>query len=292
MLKAFTPRNHSNLVKLLCTFRYRREYYLMFPYAESNLRQYWQNYPTPGLSMESSRWVLSQCKAIASALHLVHEYQNTFEHACLPEDMDNDQIYGRHGDIKPENILLAYEDVTKTPGRQQERILLIADFGLMDLHRRLTRSLIAPDKINGSPSYEPPEIHVGKEVSRAYDIWSLGCVFLELLVWLALGWNGLEEFTLSRQEKGRNGLTDYKFYTAVTGTKAKIHESVQRWIKRLRIDTHYSLFLKDLLDIVSEDMLVVDPVKRIRCGPLNERLGDLMKKAKNDSGFFEKPTVI
>jgi serine/threonine protein kinase len=287
MLKAFAPRNHRNLVKLLCTFYYKGEYYLLFPFAQSNLRQYWQNNPIPGLSIEKSRWVLLQCKAISSALHLIHEYRTTFEYASLPDITHNDRIYGRHGDIKPENILLLQEDVPETDGLECQNILLIADFGLMDLHRRLTRSLIAPGKINGSPSYEPPELRIGREVSQAYDIWSLGCVFLELLIWLALGWNEVEAFTQDRAEIGVHGAHDYKFFT-VTNTQVTMRVSVKRWIQRLRDDPDCSSFSKDFLDIISKDMLIIDPLKRMRCGPLNETLGHLREKAQSDTNYFKR----
>jgi serine/threonine protein kinase len=291
MLKAFTPRNHCNLVKLLCTFHYKGEYYLLFPFAESNLRQHWQSNPTPGLSVDISQWVLLQCKAMSSALHLIHTYRTTFEHTPLPEINDNDRIYGRHGDIKPENILLLREDVAERHGKKPQHVLLIADFGLMDLHRRLTRSLIAPDKINGSPSYEPPELQVGREVSRAYDIWSLGCVFLEMIIWLTSGWTEVEAFTQARADTSMNGLIDYRFYT-ITGTQATIRVSVQRWIERLQDHPNSSTFLRDFLEIVSEEMLVVEPTKRIRCGPLNERLKCLNEKSQNDPKYFEKLIVV
>ncbi|EPE24891.1 Protein kinase-like (PK-like) [Glarea lozoyensis ATCC 20868] len=292
MLKAFTPRNHRNLVKLLCTFCYKREYYLLFPFAESNLRQFWQQHPMPGLSAGMPQWVLLQCKEISSALYLIHEYQTTSEQASLLNITDDDPIFGRHGDIKPENILLTHQDPTETDKVKQQRICLIADFGLMELHRRPTRSLIAPDKINGSPSYEPPELILRKDISRACDIWSLGCVFLELLTWLVLGWSEVEAFTQVRAQFGRNGTPDYKFYTVVTDATAVVRKSVKAWIVKLQIHPNSSPFVADFLDMVFEEMLVIDPTKRIRCGPLNERLAGLKEKAQKDPKYFMKATGL
>jgi serine/threonine protein kinase len=45
----------------------------------------------------------------------------------------------------------------------------------------------------GDASYMPPECSEGS-ASRPYDIWSLGCVLLELLVWFSKGTVGWKKF--------------------------------------------------------------------------------------------------
>lgn len=65
-------------------------------------------------------------------------------------------------------------------------ILVIADFGLMAFHRCQSRSLVPGAKLHGTPAYAPPEWQLNYQISRSYDIWSLGCVYLEFITWIVV----------------------------------------------------------------------------------------------------------
>eukprot|EP01060_Flectonema_neradi_P018325 TRINITY_DN2512_c3_g1_i1.p1 TRINITY_DN2512_c3_g1~~TRINITY_DN2512_c3_g1_i1.p1 ORF type:complete len:1591 (+),score=233.87 TRINITY_DN2512_c3_g1_i1:104-4876(+) len=73
-----------------------------------------------------------------------------------------------HRDLKPANILLSSDNVCK-----------IGDFGCaIILHNAST-----PDfaKTNGTPLYMSPEVLKGLKHNWTVDIWSLGCIVMELL---------------------------------------------------------------------------------------------------------------
>ncbi|TVY81364.1 putative L-type lectin-domain containing receptor kinase VI.1 [Lachnellula suecica] len=312
MLKAFVNPGHPHLVKLLATYRHKNRYYLLFPFAKSTLRKFWEDNPLPKLTEGLLFWSLHQCKAIASALYLIHERQTTQNHADwerikgdnsdLPGIEDDDRIFGRHGDIKPENILLS-DEVDKVHEEHckclpSQGFLLIADFGLMDFHKRLTRSKVLAEKIGGSQTYEPPEMRLDKKISRAYDIWSLGCLYLEFITWMLCGWEGLSNFPKARGMTETPGMNDDTFYTIEypqdgSGPRAVLRESVKDWISNLHENYRSSLFIHEFLDLVEYKMLVVDRSERITCGRLNIELREMVEKGEKENSlrYFIKPST-
>ncbi|KAK7987802.1 hypothetical protein PG990_004654 [Apiospora arundinis] len=83
-----------------------------------------------------------------------------------------------HRDIKPENILLDHNGVIK-----------YVDFGAAKVIARKGRTLVnaastQPNKsMTGTPMYMSPEVIKGENPGRAgaVDVWSLGCVILEMV---------------------------------------------------------------------------------------------------------------
>lgn len=73
-----------------------------------------------------------------------------------------------HRDIKPENVFVLENGIK----------LKYGDLGIS----RLSSSFNNMTKIVGSPNYMSPEIVLEKEYDCKSDIWSLGCVFYELIV--------------------------------------------------------------------------------------------------------------
>jgi serine/threonine protein kinase len=107
-------------------------------------------------------WITAQILGIVDAIALLHK-----------ENI-------RHGDIKPENILCFQSTTDSTMN------LVLADFGLGRLHN-------LPTQLRGQHTvtmaftiaYRAPESDMYGEVrSRAYDIWGLGCLFLEMAGWI------------------------------------------------------------------------------------------------------------
>jgi serine/threonine protein kinase len=106
-----------------------------------------------------------------------------------------EKLYGRHGDIKPANVLLFRDpDVDENMGT-----LKLTDFGLAEFSAFHSRSYKPKSKVATSPSYRPPECDLQNGViGRSYDIWTLGCLYLEFITWLLGGWDLVQEFTKKR----------------------------------------------------------------------------------------------
>ncbi|KAF8536588.1 kinase-like domain-containing protein [Trichophaea hybrida] len=104
-------------------------------------------------------------------------------HAGVPD------FCGYHFDIKPANILVRHDGSWA-----------LADLGMAHL-KPVVPTDLAPTATSRrlcSEEYGAPD---GDIVHRSFDVWSLGCVFAELLVWHAEGQKGVRRFRDSRRKK-------------------------------------------------------------------------------------------
>lgn len=195
-------------MQLLTAFKYKGDYYLLFPWAEGgNLEDLWRSNEDPPMSKEVVLWVSKQCYGIATGLHEIHERQLSNRSQISPgQHKDNSLLtvpssirreeYGLHGDIKPQNILWFIES-SKSLG---EGVLKISDFGITEFNLKETGQRSRhKELVMFSPTYRPPEAEKLLEntspkqyaTSRATDIWALGCVYLEFVTWLLRGWKSV-----------------------------------------------------------------------------------------------------
>ena len=111
--------------------------------------------------------------------------------------------------------------------------------------------------MTGTFRYEPPEADQrGKApFSRSYDIWSLGCIFLEFLIWLLEGQTGLDKFNFQREFR--------YFWEALGPGKYGIHSLVRKKIHDMVIRLHPAWLEEDsalyaVLKVVTNEMLEVN----------------------------------
>lgn len=185
---------------------------MMFPWAEADLQGYWERNSAPSLDYEAITWLAEQCSGIAEGLTQIHRYETTFikrrttslgieahmkstTKYGLERMRFRRQLFGRHGDIKPENILW-FQGANKENDRG---VLKISDFGLTEFSTRHSQCYKRNSQIAHSPSYRPPECDLeGATVGQSYDIWTLGCLYLELITWQLGGYQLLEDFRRER----------------------------------------------------------------------------------------------
>lgn len=217
----------------------------MYQWADGgNLRDLYRKCPNPVLSATFLRQLVSQLWGLSSALCHVHNFNPT----------DN-RLY-RHGNLKPENIL-RFENGTSVG------VLKISDLGLLQYHVGETRGSEPIDIIFGTNSYEPPEVMLDFDlaVSRQYDIWSIGCVFLELLIWVFYGHGELEEFNQSIDSAIWNHL-DY-WVMGGTDRRASVNPIVVDLMEIMakKLALVGTTAIGDFLELIRTRLLVV-PVAR------------------------------
>jgi serine/threonine protein kinase len=289
---------HPHLIKLLATYRQKQKYHLMFPYADANLRKYWDDRPTPTFDETTVLWSMRQMTGLANALMTIHTFRVTVPLSVagagakrIQKDAElsvrkGEEWYGRHGDIKPENILWFKESTESERG-----ILQIADFGLGRFHGRDSRSQVDPETVLTSPTYEPPECKLRRPVSRAYDLWSLGCVYLEFVTWLLKGSKEIENFADFRgRQSTSTGINDDNFFTITrdpaTGDDAVVREQVGVWADQLHHHTKCSGLIHDLIDLTMDQLLVVDSNNRVNASCLYWDMKHLLDRAETDREYM------
>ncbi|KAI1389264.1 kinase-like protein [Hypoxylon trugodes] len=276
---------HDHLIRLLMTLQHDDRYYLVFPLARGNLVDLWQQKQMSPTTPQHVEWVLSQCLGITEGLWKIHHYsswnddQVRIDEQLLVHDNRN---RGRHGDIKPENILFF-----STPNGNYR--LVITDFGLTRFHSAFSISNVAADRVGGfSRTYRPPEFDLNSPISQAYDMWSLGCVFLEFISWLLIGYSSTRPtFNRARlqDDAPSHNVVEDKFFN-IHGRVPTVKPSVNEWIHKLRTNGTCPSAMKDFLDIIENGLLQPNPQDRWKIEMFHGHLKgicDDYKKAPNET---------
>uniref|UniRef100_H2ZGZ7 cyclin-dependent kinase n=1 Tax=Ciona savignyi TaxID=51511 RepID=H2ZGZ7_CIOSA len=138
--------DHTNIVRLMDVIHSEKKLYLVFEYLNQDLKKYMDSKPN-GLPMPLAKSYLYQLLQGIAYCH---------SHRVL------------HRDLKPQNLLL-----------DEHGCIKLADFGL-------ARAIGVPVRMYTHEVitlwYRPPEILLGsKYYSTAVDIWSIGCIFTEMV---------------------------------------------------------------------------------------------------------------
>lgn len=196
-LKQFSGnrKGHEHLIKVLAAFSQCGRDFLIFPLAKGSLVEFWQQWDAA--PPQNALWLIEQCRGLMEGLQQIHQHVST--------DLSKDvTVLGRHGDIKPQNILW-FRDSSNNDR------LVLSDFTLMRFHEKDSNQETTMDRISGTKTYRAPEVEVKSRhhVSQMYDGWSLGCVFLEMISCYLVGY----EATRGQAFKGADGQNYQSFHT-------------------------------------------------------------------------------
>ncbi|KAI9682633.1 MAG: hypothetical protein M1822_006931 [Bathelium mastoideum] len=146
-LRVLKKIRHHHCVELIASYTDARYFgIIMLPVAECNLHGF---YTRASGNPEGLKILRTFFGCLASAVNYLH----------------SNKI--RHRDIKPENILVKGTDIYLT------------DFGISLDWEHLSRSTTVAES-GKTPLYCAPEVASHQKRNSSSDIWSLGCIFLEM----------------------------------------------------------------------------------------------------------------
>ena len=173
--------DHKHLVICYTCFEYQENLYFVMPLANGHLNDFMRTHSSKGLNAPSDgstfKWLLGQMHGLAGALESIHK--------------PGPGLIGWHHDVKPENIL--YFETAKDG--IEFRITdwttaKICEDGSNDPASEMYGKTPGSTNI-GWPAYLPYETLL-RATACTPDIWSLGCVFLELFIWFDKGYEALD----------------------------------------------------------------------------------------------------
>lgn len=259
--------NNDHLIKPIASFQYKGEQHgsFLFPWAKGgNLRELWATEETRPLhNKEMMCWVMKQLCGLCHALSILHETNH------------------RHGDLKPENILLFDEGGYKGT-------LRIADVGLAKFHEPSTQERIdlnqASRTMTGTTRYVSPEfIHRKLAIPRVFDVWALGCVFLEFLIWTLYGNRVLQEFYR---------LNFLHFWEETAPAGFAVHSVIQPWINNMSQSlAETNTAVASLLDVIKTMMPVPNAVDRSESSAVYRSMCQIYERALEDDSYAFNSSV-
>jgi serine/threonine protein kinase len=236
-LETLKRLKHQHIVELVGS--YTDPQYLglvMAPVAECNLADF---LITVSSSTDKASLLRSFFGCIAGAISYLHSVQI------------------RHMDIKPQNILVLGDSI------------FLTDFGIARDLLDATQSTTVGTIQAMSPRYCAPEVMEFEPRSYSADIWSLGCVFLEM-------------FTILKGKK----LDDMKTHYDTSGTRGHFvrnnFKATQEWITLLKQTEPFTETI--CLDWI-EGMLKQDRHERVTAEVLFENIRTAMSTSDSTSKF-------
>ena len=299
-----------------------------------NLHSYWKNHEAEATEKLGVQWILYQFAGICSALEELHENNcrhgdlkpENILWFCDPAlgvrtgnlqiaDLGLTTFHEKDAQTKErraQNLFTLDSSVTSPTQRSANPIKHIWDEVPIGQSRKGASSVSTSmgqhlptssgydhaNALSGTSRYEPPEMDKDRGEnpvrSREYDIWSMGCILLELLVWLLEGYETLVDFQRRTTYFWVRQFQDGRGWYEVSSYVRNTMDEIEKGLKALPDETQ---LYQDLLSIVCTRLLVVEvsdeymshPGERVTARVLHRLVRDICEKCHPDSSYL---TVI
>ena len=277
-VETLRARRHKYIVPLLSSWTNRfieserdgANLNLLFPYSSMTLDE-WLNLSSPprdweGLDPEQLKDnIYHSMQCLCSAVAFLHR--------------EIDGFISSHHDLKPENILVFGKDWK------------IADFGRTHLIRLASGSDTEGKSGLGSFTYHPPEywnasgMRANVRHGRAFDVWGLGCIFVESMTIAVHGWEpqALRRFKQRRRVNTDRRIKDFPDRSEVQDDYSYHNNMniVKDWMRDLvHLDRSSRL---DAVVNITAGMLSIERFERSLSWEVNSYLDDLLNPNKTDN---------
>lgn len=259
MVSKITGPASDNFITLIACYKWKQCMHFLFPFIELDLNRllrYGQCPPGKNAKLTldellPDHWLWKQIQGVSRALSAFHTaMENPFT------DIKG-RVIALHFDLKPANILVTEHGKLK-----------ITDFGqsiiqIVEEHEQMTTPYNP-----GHPRYEPPEsLPTAKELEEDaergvkdievllnYDVWSLACIMIEVLIHL------LDTQTLGDFDEKLEIEPVGRFWTG-KGLKPGVFDSFEDFKQKFMHDSNQSQYMKEVIQLLQQ-MLIHDRHKR------------------------------
>ena len=235
-------KKHNNILVTRASIHIGNSYYLVFDLAKYDLWRFFKDRSEPPPGTFTQKMTLLACFiGLAGGLAYLHDELSI----DLPER--NQLLRCYHLDLKPQNILVFFED--------GKMILRFTDFGISrikhiepqslnddadgpthSLDRIFRPSPIAEptsgiDNSRYGGTYAAPEaVAPNGRVTRKSDVWGFGTVLTLAMTYTQYGWDGIVAFAHARSQN-----RDDRFFDVLTGDESAcvLHSSVVQQLDNL-----------------------------------------------------------
>ena len=237
---------HPNIVELLASYTHQNKHSLLFPRAQHGTLATLLQTNRVITDFQSDTSFFVALAGLASAVEHVHDF---FEHKI---DL---RLIGCHYDLRPHNILVS------------GTTFILADFGLSRF-KESTRDSDTPFQ-RGMGDYLAPECEDHEtfephRIRRSSDIWSLGCMLVEVVTYMVHGHTAVDIF----KDKRKSMVRAFVFHLFHNGPN-KPSSVVAEWLLELEHSAHTSC---TMLVILARRMLSVNPSERPKASELTSRI--------------------
>ena len=250
-LSLLTYLKHPNIVPLHCSYIYRQRYNLVFAVADGGTLAHLLDGEQVNNRLQGPQFLIALAE-LASAINAMHNFTS--------EALDL-SLSGCHHDLAPRNILIHGDT------------LLLADFGLSSFRTAEEGSLTTFKDVRGL--YIAPECLIvdgnilkTNKIRRSSDIWSFGCILLEVLTYILWNSKKLQEFRDGMGFELAPGIILDRFHRGPNTPSPK----VASWLQSLEENKESKeLHTVQMVRLIRK-MLSIDPNDRPRSGQVLEAL--------------------
>lgn len=233
----------------------------------------------PNQRYELGPWTLQQFIGLLDGLAAIHRISGS--NGC------QSHTQCRHGDLRPANILVMKGSKASCnhPASIASCRLQIASMAMAQLFQDESQYNVPSE----TGTYQGPECYLQTAIGPLYDIWSLGGLFLEMIIWWFEGPSGLKAFADERIAPdpllGERAKDDCFFTLNIENEQyvgAEVRPSVMSSIKRLEQDERLSPAFAALLSVIKSDMLIPIGSQRLGASELSRKLVNLVDSQGGD----------